>query len=342
MKFLPAAAALLFPVTALAQGDINPPAGAPTASMKTLTQVEPRTPISGITLIGVKGSYSLTGNITVASGNAITINTAGVTLDLNGFTIESTSATPSGTAISVNASDVTILNGHISGTGFVNGIYSANTSYNSLTARHMTVRGCQERGIVFVSTETTMIDTCTVQTITSVSQLSSRGLQARVVKNSSAEDCSFAGISGDVITGCRAVVNASAPASSVAISGDAVSDCYAEIKSTSASSTGIAAETASNCKAIAIAGDAISSSVASHCNGYSTSGEGVFAFSISNCYGYSVSGTPLQATGVGNVSFSHASRGSAGTGIQAFTAVGCTVQGTGVTVSATNKSLGTP
>ncbi|RYE22397.1 MAG: hypothetical protein EOP51_13375 [Sphingobacteriales bacterium] len=47
--------ALLFPITVLAQGDINPPPGAPVASMKTLAQIEARTPISTVTNITVKG-----------------------------------------------------------------------------------------------------------------------------------------------------------------------------------------------------------------------------------------------------------------------------------------------
>ncbi len=53
--------------------------------MKTLTQLEPRTPLAGGTAaitISQSGSYFLTGNLTVATGDAITINASGVTLDL--------------------------------------------------------------------------------------------------------------------------------------------------------------------------------------------------------------------------------------------------------------------
>lgn len=84
-----------------AQGNLTPP-GAPAATMKTLDQIEPRTPINQVSLpftINASGSYYVTENLSVASGNAITINASGVTLDLSGFTITSTSATAAGNAV---------------------------------------------------------------------------------------------------------------------------------------------------------------------------------------------------------------------------------------------------
>jgi hypothetical protein len=81
-----------------AQGTLTPP-GAPAATMKTLAQVEPRiivnaanTPgnASNTFIISQAGSYYLTGNITGASGkHGISIQADDVTLDLNGFTINS-------------------------------------------------------------------------------------------------------------------------------------------------------------------------------------------------------------------------------------------------------------
>ena len=93
--------ALLSASVASGQGPLTPP-GAPAPTMKTLDQVEARKPIPGGTspfTISTSGSYYLTGNITVASGDVITINASNVTLDLNGYTIATTSATPLGTAI---------------------------------------------------------------------------------------------------------------------------------------------------------------------------------------------------------------------------------------------------
>lgn len=72
----------------LSQGALTPP-GAPAPTMKTLDQIEPRTPISTLPFtISSPGSYYLTGNLTAtADGNAITVAADNVTLDLNGFTL---------------------------------------------------------------------------------------------------------------------------------------------------------------------------------------------------------------------------------------------------------------
>ena len=67
-------------------GPLTPPAGPVTSTGKTLSQVEPRTPISGPTVITQPGSYYLTGNVTTTF-RGIEIQSAGVTLDLNGFSV---------------------------------------------------------------------------------------------------------------------------------------------------------------------------------------------------------------------------------------------------------------
>jgi parallel beta-helix repeat protein len=81
--------ALLFLLTGLtgsvfAQGSLTPP-GAPGATMKTLAQVEPRTPISSAPFtISQPGSYYLTTNLT-STGHGVIITASDVTLDLTGF-----------------------------------------------------------------------------------------------------------------------------------------------------------------------------------------------------------------------------------------------------------------
>ena len=75
-------------------GPLDPPA-APASTMKTLQQVEPRTPISQPATaadfpiqINAPGSYYLTENVTgVAGKSGIVINADDVTLDLNGFSL---------------------------------------------------------------------------------------------------------------------------------------------------------------------------------------------------------------------------------------------------------------
>ena len=87
---------------AFAQGSLTPP-GAPAPTMKSLDQIEARTPISSLPFtISASGSYYLTKNLAVTSGNAIVISAEGVTLDLNGFTLSSTEASPAGTGILLN------------------------------------------------------------------------------------------------------------------------------------------------------------------------------------------------------------------------------------------------
>src|SRR6185503_15533594 len=70
---------------ASAQGPLTPLAP-PGPTMKTLQQVEPRTPISALPFnITNAGAYYLTTNL---SGNAgISINASNVTVDLNGFSL---------------------------------------------------------------------------------------------------------------------------------------------------------------------------------------------------------------------------------------------------------------
>jgi hypothetical protein len=87
-SFALAALACAFVPASLLAGPINPPPGPVTSTYKTLTEVEPRTPISGPINIINNGSYYLTGNINGAAGqDVITIAANYVTLDLNGFTI---------------------------------------------------------------------------------------------------------------------------------------------------------------------------------------------------------------------------------------------------------------
>lgn len=110
-------------------GPLDPPAGPPAPTFKTLDEVEARTPISGPTTINQPGSYYLTQNITVASGNAINITAGNVTLDLNGFTIDGSTTANSGVRVATpaNAAPVTIRNGSLRRFSFT-GIESTNNA----------------------------------------------------------------------------------------------------------------------------------------------------------------------------------------------------------------------
>ncbi len=73
---------------AFAQGSLTPP-GAPGPTMMTLSQIEPRTPISSLPFtISTPGSYYVTANLaTTLNQNGIIIAADNVTIDLNGFTL---------------------------------------------------------------------------------------------------------------------------------------------------------------------------------------------------------------------------------------------------------------
>jgi hypothetical protein len=87
--------------------------------MKSLDQVEPRTPISSLPFaINQSGSYYLTGNLqfTGASGIAIRIDASNVTLDLMGFTLSSTNAVGGDAIFIINGNrSVAVKNGTIAG-----------------------------------------------------------------------------------------------------------------------------------------------------------------------------------------------------------------------------------
>ncbi|MES2921694.1 MAG: hypothetical protein V4819_09110 [Verrucomicrobiota bacterium] len=121
-------------LAANAQGPLTPPPGAPAPVMKSLDQVEARTPLvagqpgvgtdSGSLLtITASGSYYLTGNLNVVNSGQHGIRIVGavdVTIDLNGFTLTGASGTGSGYGIypdgHASGQNVRICNGNIRGT----------------------------------------------------------------------------------------------------------------------------------------------------------------------------------------------------------------------------------
>jgi hypothetical protein len=117
-----------------AQGSLTP-SGAPAPTMKTLTQVEPRTPISSLPYtITNPGSYYLTTNLTGMPGpDGIDINANDVTLDLNGFTLQGMAGSGSGINAINPVGNLAIRNGVVD-SWVKNGVNAAN-SYNSQLER---------------------------------------------------------------------------------------------------------------------------------------------------------------------------------------------------------------
>ena len=130
MKSLPLL--LLTVCISFAQGPLAPPTvsgplvgpvaplsggGLPQPAMKTLHQVEPRTPLAGgvaAHIISAPGSYYLTGNVNQSgTSNAIRIDVDDVTLDLNGFSVigSFSGANLAGIGIHPAAKNVAVKNG---------------------------------------------------------------------------------------------------------------------------------------------------------------------------------------------------------------------------------------
>jgi hypothetical protein len=160
---------LLFMTTVgFSQGTLTPP-GAPAATMKSLDQIyaqlDPRTPLGTNTtpgnannfyIISQPGSYYLTANITSGltnTYNGIEILANNVTLDLNGFALQSTATN---TAFGINngiylpnvQTNVTVRNGSLN--GWVDGVESVNAASTSLVFEKLNVANCY-KGPVFAA-----------------------------------------------------------------------------------------------------------------------------------------------------------------------------------------------
>jgi hypothetical protein len=274
---------------ALPQGSPTPP-GTPAQKKKTHAQIEPRTPISSAPVTIGAGSYYLTNNITVASGNAITIAPSGadgVTLDLNGFTISSTAASATGIGIrlggvifgSANA-NITILNGHIrgrvtnnggtySGSGFAYGIFYSTPIPQNVRVAGVSVSNCLTAGINLGTGNSTVVESCTVKTIGGI------GIMASSVSRSTAYECGLEAIVAYTASDCYG----SNAGGNAGLRVNTANNCYGE----SGSFAGVVATVANNCYAVTTGsgGAMLIDGVANNC--YAVGG--MYGFNATNCYG---------------------------------------------------------
>ncbi|MCA9309680.1 MAG: right-handed parallel beta-helix repeat-containing protein [Phycisphaerales bacterium] len=215
LRSLPVLAAC-FAAGVLRAGDIVPPAGPVDSTMKTLEEVEPRTPIGPETTpagFGAKyritspGTYYLTGNLVAAAGmDGLRIDSSDVTVDLMGFTIQGSGTAAGNTGIYSSALGddyvhITIRNGFVTGWSG-SGVYLGGED-NLL--EDLVIADCGGAG-AFISSGTTVQRCMVFNTTTSGLNLGANS----TVESSIVADCGTNGMtvgSGSVVTGCIAYGN---------------------------------------------------------------------------------------------------------------------------------------
>jgi hypothetical protein len=358
-------------ISIFAQGPLTPP-GAPAPMMKTLDQVEARTPLAGGTspvTIG-SGSYYLTGslNISSTSANGITVSGSNVTLDLNGFTLTGpSSGTGAGVYLTGGISNVTVVNGTIRNWG----LHGINALGNpSLRAEKLRVISNGGIGIAAdvnaevincfaqsnASTGILGTDNCLIKDCQITGTTGSPGHGLSLGLSAMVSGCVASGNSGNgifsddgaVVIGCVARGN-----TLDGIRGSAVKDCAARnnggsgingtivesCNSAANAAWGILTVVATNCYASAPSGGGGIQAYGTAMNCYGStsggSGSGIYAENAaSNCFGNSTNGIGLHAAviAIGCHGYTYD-----GTGLVAFLANSC--RGSRGTATGTAESI---
>jgi hypothetical protein len=330
--------AFYLPTATFGQGVLTPP-GAPAPTMKTLAQMEPRTPISSAPItITAPGSYYLITNLTISSNTAISVSANNVTLDLNGFTIFSTeNPAASSVGISLNAgTNISIFHGFISGgviinggtyggSGFANGISASNAV--NVRVSGVSVCGCLDSGVYLG--DNSVVESCTVNTA------GSYGVYATAVSDTTAQNC---GVVGVYAANCANNCCGAAFGAGTGVSANAANNCngtagtggtgvYASsgmncVGTAGTAGTGVSMITANNCYGTAgTGGVGVSAVTANNCTGTTTGGEGVAVENANNCYGASSgSGYGINALYIATGCFGESDSGA---GINALIASVC-------------------
>lgn len=163
-----------FPAYTLPPAAGSAPAASPQLTpMVKITALLSCTPIAGApVVITAPGRYRLSRNLAVTGGNAITIQSDDVTLDLAGFVISSSAQPANGTAITIAGPrrNVTVRNGAIRGLGgaqrcgFLFGISGGNPGSSQIRIADVEVAGMGVAGIALsAASASTLVERCRVR-----------------------------------------------------------------------------------------------------------------------------------------------------------------------------------
>lgn len=275
-------ALLSLPAFAPAQGTLAP-GGAPAQSMRSLHQIEPRSTIGAVggssstIAITAPGSYVLLGDVSVASGNAITISASHVTLDLNGFTLSSSASPAAGVGISGGSpsqSSVRIRNGRISGAGTVSGTgFSGSgfrtgiSGFSSTGVSDVTVSGVGQSGILL-------------------------GANSRVLR-STVQNCGADGITATLVADCCV-----SSCYLVGIRNPGYDQSLVVRSTTDTRNTGILATVVADSRAASSAADGINTTIVRDSSGQASTGYGIKAILAFNCTGRTLLNTSGETAGL--------------------------------------------
>ena len=135
--------------TVFGQGGLTPP-GAPAPTMKSLDQIEARTPISSVPYtISAPGAYYLVTNVVSGGGNAkgVIVSSGNVTLDLNGFAMIGAPSSGEGVYFTGGYTNVTVRNGTINGWG-AGGVSANAGSPRNVVLERLLISGNGNFGVV--------------------------------------------------------------------------------------------------------------------------------------------------------------------------------------------------
>ncbi|HEY1120851.1 MAG TPA: hypothetical protein VGE67_04590 [Haloferula sp.] len=294
-------------IVGFGQGPLTPPPGAPAPVMKSLDQVEARTPLvagqtgvainaNGSITISQPGSYYLTKNLTITAAGAdgITVAASFVTLDLNGFSLINVTGNGSN-AVVIAGGNVTVRNGTIRGgstwagsvftpAGWDEGI-TTNSNYPNMVAENISVFGTRDTGISLYY-EGSRIEHCSVHTT------GGNGLYASSISFSTARKIGGTAISASTAPDSGSVSNCFGEAVSPSGYGIYAPDAaVSNSKGLAVGGAGISARTAENCSGTSVSDVGLVATAANNCRGLSTSGIGINSTICTNCHGQSISGS---------------------------------------------------